>query len=171
MDDELEQLLERSMAPYFEAAPADWIRIVLWCGRLLDTDGSTAGFKFPCVAVTWDGTSTGQQYVIPPAASMLDPHALDAAVGGRPEEGWTMLRVELDRDGEHRYDFSREEGRPLDDSATDDFWDGIHEYLSRNGDEVGQLVVRLREQGGLPDGAASEPEQAPGRLGRMFGRR
>jgi hypothetical protein len=164
----LREQLDRTAAVLIAAAPANWMRIVQWAGRLLDDDGSTAGYTDIAVAVTRHGEQLGQEYVLPPLGQGFDAVALDAACAGQPEEGWTVLRIELDRDGEQRFDFSHEEARPLDDSASDEFWQAVHEYLDRNRTEVEALAERLGAGGSLPGGAAGQ--RGNGVLGRMFGR-
>lgn len=170
MDDQLHDVLERSMVPYLAAAPADWVRIVLWAIRLVDTDGSLAGFSTVAIAVTYDEEGgLGQAYVVPPALEQLRGSALDPLTAGGPEEGWTVLRVEADRDGSHRFDFGADAPHPVEGSATDEFWDALDEYLDRNRDQLEELVGRLGDQGALP--APATPEGGAGGSGRrLFGR-
>jgi hypothetical protein len=181
--------LDRAAGFLIDAAPGHWIRIVLLAGRLVEDDGTLAGFTDVTVAVTWDGTELGQRYVAPPPGQRLDAFALDAASAGQPEEGWTVLWMILDRDGGRTFDFSHEEARPLDDSASDEYWDAAHDYLERNRPELEALADRLRASGRLPgaddvtpiDPMTLPPSQRPGvapapaeehkgRLGRLFGR-
>jgi hypothetical protein len=151
MNETLTSHLEDVVARYEAAAPADWVRIVLWAIRLVDTDGSLAGFSTVAVAVTYaEESGLGQVYVVPPALEQLRGSALDPLTAGGPEEGWTDLKVEADRDGSHRFDFGTDEPHPVEGSATDEFWDALDEYLDRNRDQLEELVGRLRDQGALP---------------------
>jgi hypothetical protein len=169
MNETLTGHLEDVVARYEAAAPADWVRIVLWAIRLVDTDGSLAGFSTVAIAVTYDEEGgLGQAYVVPPALEQLRGSALDPLTAGGPEEGWTDLRVEADRDGSHRFDFGADGPHPVEGSATDEFWDALDEYLDRNRDQLDELVGRLRDQGALPGPAT--PEGGASGLGRLFGR-
>ena len=89
---------------------------------------------------------------------------------GEPEEGWTLLQLEIDRDGTVRTDFDTGPARELEDSATDPFWDGVHEYLERNRPALEELAGRLEAEGVL-NGAQDSTQPNQGRFGKLFGRR
>ena len=187
MNETLAHTLDRTVDAYVGAAPGHWIRVVLWALRL-DDDETSAAFACPCVAVTWDGQQLEQRAVAPDAADTIDGVAIDRAAAGGPEAGWTMLRIEVDRDGERRYDFAHDGAVPADDAATDEFWDQAHEYLDRNRPALEDLARRLGASGDLPgpeDVTAVDPRTLPphlrpgssaadqkesGLLGRLFGR-
>ncbi len=190
MNQPLQDHLDQMAAALQGAARPHWVRIVVWIGRLLEK-GETSGFTYPNRVVTYDGSELGADYITSGAAlARVDAQALDALTVGQPEAGWTILRFELDRDGAQRADFSHEPARELEDSANDEFWDGVHDYVTLNHDELERFVSRLREQGDLPDPATTPsgpdpmslpPSQRPGaagaagteargRLGRLFGR-
>jgi hypothetical protein len=164
-----QEALDEYQEALIASAPVTWIRGVVWRGRLVETDGSPAGTdKTVAVCVAHDGTELSQSYLSGSADGARAMMALQEALVGEPEDAWTVLRIEIDRDGQRRVDFSHEPARRLEDSSEDEFWDDVHKYLERNRTELEQFVERLREQGDLPE---ANGDKGGGRLGKLFGRR
>jgi hypothetical protein len=191
MNPAVQQALDDYLADLGASAPTNWIRQVAWQGQLVEADGSSAGVeKEVTVCVTATDAGLGQEYLFGGADGARAMMELQAALADEPESGWTMLRIEVDRDGERRVEFSHEAARALDDSSEDTFWDDVHQYLERNRPELEALAARLRESGmlaGTDEAAPSDPRTLPpsqrpnaadpppngdrrGFMGKLFGR-
>ena len=194
MNPEAQKHLDDFVAKYKESAPSTWVRIVVWWAYLGENGKTDRGSAIhPQTAVVFEGGTLEQRSFRANAQASFDLQDMTAALAGEPEEGWTLLKIEIDRDGTVRTDFDTGPARDLEDSATDPYWDHVHDYLSRNRPALEQLVDRLRTKDQLPDpDAVSEvdpmtlpPSQRPkatpatqaaspaepkGRFGRFFGR-
>lgn len=173
MNSDVATHVESFVRLYRDSAPEGWVRLVTWVAFLADDDGSVSrsGWTTREIAIVQHGDGPdaleGVQWR-PDSQAGFEIQDLDEKLAGEPEEGWTILRVVIDRDGTYSADFSHESARPWEDAATDPFFDDVRDYLERNREEVEALVERLREQGDLP-GSGGESRGA-GRLGRLFGR-
>jgi hypothetical protein len=171
--------LDAFVDKYRASAPPNWIRIVTWSAHLADENGTVdrGMLKQAEIAVVLTPEGITREYFHADSQASFDLDDLEPALDGEPESGWTMLHIEIDRDGPYRAEFDTGPARALLDSATDPYWRGVHDYVDLHRDELEQFVERLREQGDLPDAAAgastasSTGDDRPGRLGRMFGRR
>lgn len=156
MPHRVEQVIEELTEIYLRKAPAEWIRLVVWVGRLAEPDGSPApaDIKLNRV-VTWSNGQLGSAYTKAFGTSDIY-RRLEEELAGTPEAGWTQLRIELDRDGVRRVDFVTDEPRrAFDNAATDPYWRQVHDYVDLNVKDLEGLVDRLRQQADLP------PEQRP----------
>jgi hypothetical protein len=165
------EALERLVARYRAIAPEGWIRVISWWAYLGDggtTDRSV--LKHPEIAIVLGPDGLSSEYFRPDSHAGNDIDALNEALVGEPEEGWTLLQLEIDRDGTVRTDFDTGPARELEDSATDPFWDGVHEYLERNRPALEELAGRLEAEGVL-NGAQDSTQPNQGRFGKLFGRR
>jgi len=144
--------LDAYAAKYVASAPSHWIRLVVWTGYLGE-DGETDRSVSTSaeIAVVYDNGLLGQEYFRSDPTTGYDLDAMNEALVGEPEENWTLLQLEIDRDGTVRTDFDTGPARDLEDSATNPYWDDVHDYLSRNRPSLEQLVDRLRAKGQLPD--------------------
>lgn len=140
------------IAAEFTQGHPNWIRMVVWVGRLAERDGAPAGADTSVDQVlSWDGDQVVADYASGQGAHQA-LHDIEEATHDVP---WTELRIEVDRDGQRRVEFETEQPmRLLDDSATDPHWDQVHDYLELNRAEVDALVERLRASGDLPGEAA-----------------
>ena len=170
--------LDAYVAKYRASAPPNGVRIATWSAHLADESGQVdrgSRMRVEVAVVLGLEGLTGEHFK-PDSQAVFDLEDLDAALDGEPEAGWTILRLEIDRDGPYRADFDTGPARPLLDSATDPYWEAVHDYVDRNRGELEELVERLRAQGDLPDatgtpaGAAAGSDEKPGRFGRIFGR-
>lgn len=175
---------------YAGAAPANWIRIVLWRVRVADAAGAPADNEVMLGrAVTWEQTGPGWAYVLEDWATTEVEQRVSA------DTSWTSLRAELDRDGEFRLETG--DGPPLlaDTALTDPSLDALERHLTERRADIDALVERLRGARQLPEpatggvdpmtlppsmrnaaagqssAAASASEPPRGRLGRLFGPR
>lgn len=156
MPHQVEQVIEELTEIYLRKAPAEWIRLVVWVGRLAEPDGSPApaDIKLNRVA-TWSNGQLGSAYTKAFGTSDIY-RRLEEELAGTPETDWTQLRIEVDRDGARRVDFVTDEPRrAFDNAATDPYWRQVHDYVDLNLKDLEGLVDRLRQQADLP------PEQRP----------
>jgi hypothetical protein len=167
--------LDAYVAKYRASAPPNWVRIVTWSAHLADEGGNVdrgTRMRVEIAVVLGREGLTGEHFK-PDSQAVFDLDDMEAALEGEPEAGWTILRLEIDRDGPYRADFDTGPARPMLDSATDPYWKAVHDYVDLHRSELEEFVERLRVQGDLPDppdthGAGED--QKPGRFGRIFGR-
>lgn len=127
-----------------------WIRAVLWIGRLTQEDGSLAPHNIRLNRVlTWNAEEDKVRAEYGRTGPVFDAITeLYRLVGEQP---WTQVRMVEDRDGERSFTLITDEpARPEEGSATDPYWQQVHNYLDLNREQVDALVDRLRSSGDLP---------------------
>ncbi len=172
MNPEAQQLVDAFVTKLKQSAPESWVRLVYWGSYLADDDGSVnrGTYKHAEIAIVRDGENlTGEYFRLDPQAG-FDLQDLEGPLAGEPEADWTVLRVEADRDGAVRADFSHEAPQSFEGSMDNAFWDGVHEYLERNRPALVELAARLEAEGVL-DGPQASTQTNQGRFGKLFGRR
>ncbi|QFG69821.1 hypothetical protein [Ornithinimicrobium pratense] len=157
MDESVDQIV----AEFTQGHP-NWIRMVVWVGRLAEPDRSPAEANVTVHRVlSWDRdrliAGHGRGHGARQAFRDIDEATKDVP--------WTELRIEVDRDGQRRVDLITDRPmRSVDNSATDPHWRQVHDYLDHNRAELDALVERLQASGDLP-GEATPQERSRGALG------
>lgn len=163
--EDLDAVLDELVAKYLEKAPDNWIRLVVWIGRLVDPDGNPAlGDIRLNRVITWDGGALGAAYTKGFGSTVIFDR-VEAILQARGEAEWTQFRLEQDRDGQRRLHLVTDEPRrPELDAATDPYWRQVHDYLDLHREQLDQLVERLRSSGHLPSDSgqaeAGEPQRS-----------
>lgn len=174
--EDLDPVLDELVEQYLVKAPQNWIRLVVWIGRLVDPDGSPAlGDIRLNRVITWAGDGDhaaeeglGAAYTKGFGTTVIFDR-VQALLAARGEGDWTQFRLEQDRDGQRRLHLVTDEPRrPELDAATDPYWRQVHDYLQLRRDDLVALVERLRAAGQLPgtpspSGSPSSKERGPGR--------
>lgn len=132
----------------------NWIRLVVWVGQLAEPDGSRAGASTEVHRIiVHDDAGVRAEY-----GRTMDAYdafsRIEAALAGVE---WSELRLVADRDGQRDIEVVTDQPlRPMEDSATDPYWEQVHDYLELNQAEVDALVDRLRASGDLPGAPAQD---------------
>lgn len=178
-------------AGYAAMAPDSWIRVVTWMARLADHEhGPIVSAMEVSRIVVWQADGPGLVQLPGDEATDAASARLTDVEQDSPAEGWTFLRVELDRDGRSRVEFSHDPALVVDTAVLDPYWDDVKHYVDRHREDLDAFVERLRADGSLPspgDPAQVDPRSLPpsqrrgaeprstepdkGRIGRIFGRR
>lgn len=158
-ENELDAHVSDMTATFAQDFP-DWIRVVIWVGRLVDGDEPTdTTIRLNRVLSYRDGEVVADYYTGMGTASLY--RRLDELT---QDVDWTQCRIVSDRDGSRQVGLVTDEPRrPLEGSATDPYWHQVDDYVELNRAEVEALVQRLRAKGQLP--GAEEPKKRPKLLG------
>lgn len=144
MKDEARRHLLRFAERYREAAPEGWVRIVTWWAKLGDSPqtASLDALATPGeVIVRRTDGSLHQQPIEAASEPLQDLLQLEALEAGEPEEGWLVMRMEIDHDDpEPRVTFDHETLVRAETSLQDPWAQEVHLYLERHRDELEQLA-------------------------------
>lgn len=137
---------------YRAAAPEGWVRIVTWWTKLGDSRGEASLSATTSVAEAIVRRADGnlvQEPIRPKTPPVQDLLQIEPLQVGTPDEGWMLLKVEIEPDRVVRADF--EQGEPLrtEGSLRSRWADEVHRYLDLHREEL--------EQPGRPD---EEPRRA-----------
>ena len=137
----------------------DWIRVVIWVGRLMDgSEPTDTTIRLNRVLSYRGGEVVADYYTglgTAPMYRLIDELTQDV--------DWTQCRIVADRDGARQVQLVKDEPRrQIEGSATDPYWHQVDDYLKLNRGEVDALVERLRSSGDLPGG---EKKRGRGVLG------
>lgn len=130
----------------------EWVRAVLWIGRLAEKDGSLAPENIRLNRVlTWSNKDDEVHAEYGRTGPLFDP--IEELYRLVDDVRWTQIRLVEDRDGQRSFTLITDEpARQEEGSATDPYWQQVHDYLELNRDEVDALVERLHSSGDLPGG-------------------
>lgn len=159
-ESELEATVGDIAEAFAESFP-NWIRVVVWIGRL-DHEGKPTDTNTRLNRVlSYAGGEVVAEYhtvmrTVAPMYRRIDTLTEDV--------DWTQCRIVADRDGERLIDLVTDQPRRnLEGAGTDPYWNQVHDYLELNRADVDALVQRLRAKGQLP--GAEEPKKRPKLLG------
>ena len=140
----------------------DWIRVVIWVGRLMDgSEPTDTTIRLNRVLSYRGGGVVADYYTglgTAPMYRRIDELTQDV--------DWTQCRIVADRNGARQVQLVKDEPRrQVEGSATDPYWHQVDDYLELNRKEVDALVERLRASGDLP----GEKKPRRGILGLLSG--
>lgn len=149
MNDEAQQQLDKFVSAYVDSAPEGWLRIVTWWAKLGATpqEASVSSVQSPTTVVVRgpDGVLS-TQFLQPARTPYQYVRGLDRAVEGEPEEGWLVLKVQIDNDGsDPQIVFDHETLVPMEGSSTSGWADDVHRHLQRHREELEALSARVSQ--------------------------
>ena len=142
MDEQARLHLQRFADAYRECAPEGWVRIVTWWAKLGDSadEASMSAVQSPAEVVVRGADGVLRQESLAPDFPWMHVKAMDEALKGEPEEGWLVMRVEIDADGhEPRVGFDHDTLVRAETSLQDPWADEVHHYLERHREELERM--------------------------------
>ena len=142
MEAGIEAYLEKLADRYRAGAPAGWVRIVTWWAKLGDSPEEAslwATTSVDQVIVRRDDGSLMQRPIQPATPPEQDLMQIEPLQVGTPDEGWMLLKVEIEPDRIVRVDFEQGEPVRTETSLTSGWAAEVHQYLERHRAELESL--------------------------------